>query len=91
MALQMKATTSPTLTSGAFTMQFGQFAKVKNAEVMFDDPLAASTAFAATVALSGNTATITIKKQNLGSPGGWANAVTSDLSGKVVRVIADGE
>lgn len=89
--IAIKTTTSPTLSSGAFTVTFGQFEKINSASVSFDDPFTASYAFAASRSISGNVVTVTVKKQNLGSPGAWANAVTSDLNGKTVTIVAEGE
>lgn len=59
--------------------------------VTFTDPFTSATAFAASWTVSGNEVTVTIDKQDLSSPGAWANAVTSDVAGVAVTIIADGE
>ncbi len=87
----IQTVTSPTLAAGAFVLTFGEFEKVTNVFLSFDDPAAASTAFAAAVTISGVLVTITVMKQPLGAPGAWVVAVTADVNLMKFTVIAKGE
>jgi len=98
MVLAMEVKTSPTLDSGAFTVTFGEFEKVKNSIAMTQEPLGAAgngKLFCFKTANSGNQVTVTILKVDLeqatDSDRDWENATTSDLNGKTVVVIADCE
>lgn len=91
--LAIKTTTSPTLVAGAFDMTFGQFEKVVEAAVSFDNPATSDYVFGASRAISGNVVTITVKKIDVtqASPIAWANAVTADVAGMTFTVVAKGE
>jgi hypothetical protein len=89
--LLQKTVTGPTLASGAFTQGFGEFANIVSALVRVTNPFTSSYELGVTWAISGNTLVVTSKLQNLGSPGGWTNAVTSDVSTCIYTMIVDGE
>ena len=98
MVLAIEVEESPTLTSGAFTVTFGDYEKVKNAIAMTQEPLGAAgdgKLFCFKTANSGNTVTVTILKVDLeqatDADRDWEVATTSDLSDKTVVVIADCE
>jgi hypothetical protein len=76
MLIQKEAAIS--LSSGTQAVAFGEAQKVISAVVFFDDPEVSSYAYAASTSITGSTVTVTIKKQNLGSPGSWGNAASSD-------------
>ncbi|GAI70222.1 unnamed protein product [marine sediment metagenome] len=60
--LRIKTETGPKLTAGAFDVAFDEFETVKEAAVSFDNPAAEGKVFATDVAISGNIATVTVKK-----------------------------
>jgi len=98
MVLAMEVKTSPTLSSGAFTVDFGDYEKVKNAIAMTQEPLGAAgdgKLFCFKTECSGNDVTVTILKVDLeqatDADRDWEVATTSDLSDKTVVVIADCE
>ena len=88
--IKIKTKASPTLSSGTIAFNVGEVEKVNSVEVYFDDPFVSSYAYAASATISGNVVTVTIKKQNLGSPGGWSNAGNSDITGSIT-IVADCE
>lgn len=88
--LAIKTVSAPVLSSGAYALTFGQYEKVLQAHVSFDDPFTASYLYASSRTLATNVVTITIKKQNLGVPGAWGNAGDSDITG-TLTVVAEGE
>lgn len=88
--LAIKTVSAPVLSSGAYNVTFGQFEKVTQAHVSFDDPFVAKYLYAASRTLSTNIVTVTIKKQNLAGVGAWANAGDSDITG-TLTVVAEGE
>lgn len=98
MVLAMEVETSPTLTSGAFTVSFGDYEKVKNAIATTQEPFGAAgdgKLFCFKTECSGNDVTVTILKVDLeqatDADRDWEVATTSDLSDKTVVVIADCE
>ena len=84
--LDIQSVSGPTLSSGNYTFTFGNYEQVNNALVTFDDPAVSSYAYAASTTISGDTVVVNIKKQNLGSPGGWSNAGNSDITGKITCI-----
>lgn len=94
--LIMKSTTSPTLSSGAFTQAFGEAQAVVNAVATISAPGAASGSIglACNTAVSGNGVVVTVNKLDTSGgtgPFAYANASTGDVSGMTVTVIADCE
>lgn len=87
--LAIKTVSAPVLSSGAYDLTFGQFEKVGDAHVSFDDPFVSSYLFASIRTLATNVVTVTIKKQNLAGLGAWSNAGDSDITGSLT-VIVDG-
>lgn len=92
--LAIKTETAPTLVAGAFDIVFGQFEKVDAAVAFTDLPAAGGSSFQCKTAVSGNTVTVTIYKVTLTEATDesrvYAAAVTGDLTGKTVTVIANG-
>lgn len=90
--LKMKVTTSPTLASGAFDVTFGDFEKVSGAIAKVENPGTSDLVFDCSTSIATNVVTVTVKKINTttASVTAWANAVTADLSGVKVSVIAEG-
>jgi len=98
MVLAIETETSPTLSSGAFTVTFGDYEKVNNAIAMTQEPLGTAgdgKLFCFKTECSGNEVTVTILKVDLeqatDADRDWEVATTSDLNGKTVVVIADCE
>ena len=98
MVLAMEVKTSPTLTNGAFTVDFGDYEKVKNAIAMTQEPLGAvgdGKVLCFKTECSGNDVTVTILKADMetatDTDRDWEYATTTDLNGKTVVVIADCE
>jgi len=98
MVLAMEVKESPTLTNGAFTVDFGDYEKVKNAIAMTQEPLGAvgdGKVLCFKTECSGNDVTVTILKADMetstDTDRDWEYATTSDLSDKTVVVIADCE
>jgi len=94
MVLAMEVEESPTLSSGAFTVTFGDYEKVKNAVAMIQEPAGTTSnddLFCFKTSISGNTVTVTVLKIDITGSSNWANATTSDLDDKTVVVIADCE
>lgn len=89
MTLVMKAETSPTLTAGAFNVTFGNYQKVVNAHVMFDDPGITDYVFMAVVTKTTNVVTVTVKKAQISVTNTYGAAITTDVSGKTFVVVAD--
>ncbi len=84
-------TTSPTLTSGAFSVTVGEFGKVIDAHVSFDDPLTNDFVFAAVItSISTNVVTVHLYKQQVSATNTWGDAETADFSGKKVVVKVSG-
>ena len=92
--LKIKTQAAPTLTAGAFDMVFGEFQKVDAAVAFTDLPATGGPSFQCKTAVSGNTVTVTIYKVALTEATDasrvYAAAVTADLAGKTVTVIANG-
>lgn len=86
----VQSTTSPTLSSGAFNETFDGMEQVLAVAVAFTDPLTNDYVFEATNSVSGNVVAITLRKQQISAGNTWANAVTSDFSGKIVTTVAYG-
>jgi len=90
--LLQKTVTGPTLSSGAFTQEFGEFVNIVSAMVMVTNPFTSSYELAVTWAITNNnTLVVTTKLQNLGSPGGWSNAASGDVNTCIYTMIVDGE
>lgn len=91
--LAIKTTTLDADSTGTITVTFGQFEVISSASVSFDDPFKNGWAFAASRVITADTnkVIVTIKKQNLETPGAWAAAVAGDLTGVVLTIIAEGE
>lgn len=88
MTLAIKTATSP-LASAAFTVTFGDYEKVVNASVTFDDPQVGDFVFAATWTYATNVVTITVTKMQISATNTWGAAADANFTGKVVRVVAD--
>jgi len=98
MVLAMEVEESPTLSSGAFTVTFGDYEKVKNSIAMTQEPLGTvgdGKLLCFKTANSGNQVTVTIMKVDLeqatDADRDWEYATTTDLNNKTVVVIADCE
>lgn len=89
MTLSLIATTSPTLSTGAFDTVFGEYEKVVYAQVMFDNPEISDYVLGTTVSISGVTVTVTVKKVQLSAANTWGAADTADVSGETFVVVAD--
>lgn len=96
MTMQIKSTTSPTLSSGAFDTIFGEYEKVVGAIAMINEGYGADgdgLMFQISISISGVTVTTTILKVNLeegvDADRDWENALTANLASKTVTIIAD--
>lgn len=94
--LAIKSQLSPTLVDGAVAVAFGQFEKVDAAMVALDlpDGAAAGLSFKCATAISGRIVTVTITKVTLTEATDanrvYAAAVTADVDGRTLTVIANG-
>ncbi len=86
--VEIKTSTSPTLSSGVLAVTFNKFEKVTDALVTFDDPKTANRVLSQSCTISGNVVTITFSKMQLSATRTWGTAANSDIP--VVRVIAQG-
>ncbi len=90
--LSLQTITSPTLGAGGdFAITFGEFEKVTNAVLSFDNPFINSYLVAASTSISGNVVTITVMKQNMGGVGAWVVAITANVAGCKFNALAKGE
>jgi hypothetical protein len=80
------------LGSGAFTQEFGEFVNIVSALVTIANPFKSSYEVACSWAITNNnTLVVTVDKENIGSPGAWVNATTSDVQGCICTMTVDGE
>ncbi|MBA7610065.1 hypothetical protein ES703_17270 [subsurface metagenome] len=94
--LEMKSETAPTLATGAFNLDFGEFEKVDAAIAFTDLAATGANSFQCKAEVGqtpGNRVKVTVYKVVLTEDDGtrvYAAAVTGDLTGKTVTVIANG-
>jgi hypothetical protein len=90
--LLMKAVTSPTLDgSGQFTQEFGEFDKIKSAQVVFTNPFISAYLLGCSWSISGNILTVTVEKVHLVTTWAWVVAITGDVASQVFTMLVDGE
>ncbi len=89
--LAITTVTSPVLVAGAFRVTFGDFERVMEASVSFDNPRIGGWVFATAVSLATNVVTVAVSKIDIAGAAGvaWVDAVTADVSGRKLTVIAD--
>lgn len=88
--LAIKTVSAPILDSGEYELTFGQYEKLLQAHVSFDDPLTNNYIYGAQRTLATNVVTITIKKVQLAVDDSWVNAGDSDITG-TLTVVVEGE